>query len=325
LKTGDAPLRVSVIVRTYNEAAHLGRLVHGLNSQTVRPAEIVVVDSGSTDGTADLAGALDCRVVHINKEEFSFGRALNRGCQAAGGDILLIMSAHVYPVYDSYVEHMLDALQRPGVAIAYGRQIGDHRTKFSESRVMLRWFPSENIWDQGHPFSNNASAAIWASTWADHPYDESLTGLEDLAFAKRVIAAGKKVAYVADAPIVHVHEETWQTIRNRYRREAIAYTKIEPESGMSFATAIYLAAKNIAADYVGAARSRQLGPNLTSIPRFRFAQFIGAWEGFRIGDKASRSLIERFYYPPDTEEKTGRPEPGSLVDYEAFELEETTK
>ena len=72
--------------------------------------------------------------MNIAKSEFSFGRALNRGCAAASGDILLFASAHVYPVYDPYVEHLVSAFDRGGVAIAYGRQVGDERTKFSESR-----------------------------------------------------------------------------------------------------------------------------------------------------------------------------------------------
>ncbi len=148
------PRRVSAIIRAYNESKHIGRLLKGLHQQTVRPDEIILVDSGSTDDTVAIAVAAGCRIVHIAKEEFSFGRALNRGCAAANGDILLFASAHVYPVYNTHVEHIVKAFNRDGVAIAYGRQVGDERTKFSESRVMLKWFPNQNIWDQGHPFSN---------------------------------------------------------------------------------------------------------------------------------------------------------------------------
>lgn len=313
---------VSVVVRAFNEGQHLGRLLHGLQSQTVQPDEIILVDSGSTDDTVEIAERGGCRVVHIAKEEFSFGRALNRGCEQANGDILLIVSAHVYPVYDTYVEHMISAFHRDGVGVAYGRQVGDHRTKFSESRIMLRWFPTDNIWDQGHPFSNNANAAVKKDVWMPLRYDESLTGLEDLAFAKEVISAGYKVSYVADAPVVHVHEETWQTIRNRYRREAIAYSKIDQDSRMSALSAIYLATKNILADYGSAIRSHQLAPNVTSIPRFRVAQFLGAWEGFRIGDSASRGLIQRFYYPPEATRLAESPLPGTPVSYQKFEAEE---
>jgi len=306
---------VSAVIRANNEAKHIGRLLTGFAQQTVKLDEIILVDSGSTDDTVKIAEAAGCRIVHIAKSEFSFGRALNRGCQAANGDILLFASAHVYPVYDTYVEHIVSAFDRDNVAIAYGRQVGDERTKFSESRVMVKWFPDENIWDQQHPFSNNANAAVLKSVWKASPYDESLTGLEDLDFAQKALANGYKIAYVADAPVVHVHEETWNIIRNRYRREAMAYAKIVDGSKMSPLRALGLALSNIASDYLEAAKVRQLRDNLLNIPQFRSAQFLGAWEGFKTPDHASARLLERFYYPASPRGGPTPPEPGLKIKY----------
>lgn len=313
--SGDTAPTVSAVIRAYNEGRNIGRLLEGFAQQTVRPDEVVVVDSGSTDDTVAIARNAGCRVVHIAKEEFSFGRALNRGCSAATGDILLFASAHVYPVYNTYVEHMVDAFRRDRVAIAYGRQVGDERTKFSESRILLQWFPNRNVWDQDHPFSNNANAAVLRSVWQQSPYDETLTGLEDLDFAKKTLARGYKIAYVADAPVVHVHDENWRIIRNRYRREAMAYARIVEGSKMSLRTAAGLALSNIAGDYRDAARVGRLRGNLISIPLFRSAQFIGAFEGFRSPDQASARLLERFYYPSAPYERTEPPVPGRRVSY----------
>ena len=309
------PRRVSAVIRAFNEGKHIGRLLKGLEQQTVKPDEIILVDSGSTDDTVAIAEAAGCTIVNIAKSEFSFGRALNRGCAAASGDILLFASAHVYPVYDTYVEHLVSAFDRNGVAIAYGRQVGDERTKFSESRVMLKWFPTENIWDQGHPFSNNANAAVLKSVWQASPYDETLTGLEDLAFAQKAIANGHKIAYIADAPVVHVHEETWNVTRNRYRREAIAYARIVEDSKMSLPRAVGLALSNIAGDYVDAVKAKRLRGNMLGIPLFRFAQFIGAWEGFRQPANLSARLLERFYYPADSQSYELPPAPGRKIVY----------
>jgi rhamnosyltransferase len=308
-------LRVSAVIRAYNEAHHIGRLIEGLYRQTVVPDEIIVVDSGSTDETVAIARSAGCSIVHIAKSEFSFGRALNRGCAAATGEILLFASAHVYPVYDTYLEHILHAFNRDGVAIAYGRQIGDERTKFSESRVMLTWFPRENIWDQGHPFSNNANAAVLRSAWQEMPYDETLTGLEDLDFAKKALSRGHKISYVADAPVVHVHEESWSITRNRYRREAMAYARIVEGSKMSVQDAIGLAVSNIAGDYKDALKARRIRGNVLGIPLFRTAQFIGAWEGFRAPNDVSSQLLQRFYYPSEAPSAHTAPEPGRRIQY----------
>lgn len=311
----DPPRRVSAVIRAYNEGMHIGRLLKGLEQQTVRLDEVILVDSGSTDDTVAIAQAAGCKIVPISKNEFSFGRALNKGCAVASGEILLFVSAHVYPVYDTYVQHIVSAFDRDRVAIAYGRQVGDERTKFSEARVMLKWFPAKNNWDQGHPFSNNASAAVLRSVWEESPYDESLTGLEDLHFAQNAIDRGHKIAYVADAPVVHVHEESWRVTRNRYRREAIAYARIVEGSKMSLARAAGLALSNIAGDYMDAARANRLSGNVVSIPLFRSAQFIGAWEGFRRPDNLSARLLERFYYPAEAQSNELPPAPGRKIIY----------
>ncbi len=287
-----------MVIRCLNEEQHIGRLLAGLERQSRRPDEIVVVDSGSTDATLDIAARYDTNIVHIKPQDFSFGRALNVGCAAASGDVLVFVSAHVYPLYDSY----LDALTRPfvnrNVALAYGRQVGDHRTKYSEARVLLQWFPEKSIPRQQHPFCNNANAAVRRSVWQELPYDEALTGLEDLDWARRAQEKGFDVSYVAEAPVAHVHEESWKTVVNRYRREAIAYKRIiGDEANVSGLESVRLAVTNTVGDYVQAAREGVMMNNLVEIPRFRVAQFFGAWQGFRQGDVISEGLKRRFYYP----------------------------
>jgi glycosyltransferase involved in cell wall biosynthesis len=310
---------LTVVIRAYNEANHLGRLLHGLGRQTVRADEIVLVDSGSNDGTVAIAERGGCRIVHIAKEDFTFGRSLNYGCEAAKGELLLMVSAHVYPVYDTYIEQLVNAFDASDTAIAYGRQVGDHRTAYAESRIMTKWFPEISIRNQGHPFSNNANCAVRKSVWQELRYDERLTGLEDLDFAKRAIDQGMRIDYVAEAPVVHVHEEDWQTIRNRYRREAIAYKKIMQEAEFSGPEAMLLAAANIGSDYYHAFREGKLATNLTGIPKFRIAQFLGAVEGFRTAN-VSQSLLRRFYYPTDTTRHPRGELAGSPIDYESHEL-----
>lgn len=305
----------SVIIRALNEERHIARLLVGLQRQTTTADEIILVDSGSSDATVQIAERFGARVVHIPKEQFTFGRSLNWGCAAATGDVLIMLSAHVYPVYDTYVEHMLRPFEVPETAVAYGRQVGDERTKYSESRVLLKWFPEESMWDQGHPFSNNANAAVRRTVWEELRYDEDLTGLEDLDFAQRALGKQWAISYVAEAPVVHVHEESWDRIRNRYRREALAYAKITGEQGMPAYDAARLAVANIAADYWHALRDRQLGRSLLSIPAFRVAQFYGAWEGFRSEPTLTEELRRRFYYPTDLSRPASPAEPGRRIDY----------
>lgn len=292
-------LRVSIIVRALNEAAHLPALYAGLEGQTRRPDEVVLVDSGSSDESVAISEAAGARVIHIPSAEFSFGRALNWGCKAATGEILVFVSAHVYPVDDRWLERLVQPFESHNdVALVYGRQTGDEdRTAFSEMEIMRRWFPDQVDDNQDHPFCNNANCAVRAAVWQEMPYDEQLTGLEDMEWARRALEKGHRLWYESSAGIVHIHEEEIAQTITRYRREAIAHKRIFGHQKMSTLEALGLFLANSARDYLAAIPRRKLLRNVVSIPRFRGAQFYGSWQGFRQDGDPTATLKRRFYYP----------------------------
>lgn len=289
----------SIVIRCYNEADHIVKLLHGLSEQELDDFEIVLVDSGSTDGTLEIAEEFGVdKITHIAPENFSFGRALNRGCSASEGDFCVIASAHVYPKRTDWLDCLLEMFDENGdVALVYGKQRGNEVTTFSENQIFKQWFPDHDIERQDHPFCNNANAAIRREIWEDYPYNERLTGLEDVDWAKRVQEAGYEVAYSADAEIIHVHDETAKQIFNRYRREAYAHKQIMPDLRFSFFDFLRLSTKNILADYRAAIASRDFASHLFEIPKFRFLQFLGTYRGFAREGPISRKLYQRFYYP----------------------------
>lgn len=294
-----AQLTCSIVIRALNEADHLPLLFTGLLRQSRQPDEVVFVDSGSTDDSVAIAKAHGAKIVHIDPADFSFGRALNLGCDNAKGDILVFVSAHVYPSDEFWLERLLQPFEiHDDVVLVYGHQTGDERNHFSELQLMRRWFPDQSDHDQKTPFCNNANCAVRATTWAKAPYDEDLTGLEDMDWAKRALARGERLWYEASASIVHVHEETFDRTTNRYRREAIAHRAIFNDQRLGAIEALGLFVANVLRDYLAAVPRRKLWGNVASIPRFRFAQFYGTWQGFRDESSSSAgSLKRRFYYP----------------------------
>ncbi len=305
--------KCSIVIRCYNEEQHIGRLLSGIMQQNLDDYEIIIVDSGSTDATVAIASRYPIKLVSIKPEEFSFGRALNLGCQEADGDIIVIVSAHVYPVHRDWLEQLLEPFQDEKIAITYGKQRGNEVTKYSEHQVFAKWFPDESHKFQDHPFCNNANAAVRRSIWQEIPYDESLTGLEDLDWAKKVLQLGYKLAYVASAEIVHVHEEPPQKIYNRYRREAIALKNIFPQEHFNLIDFLRLFIGNLFSDYYHAWHDGLLWDKFGEIFTFRLMQFGGTYKGFREQKKLSSELKQRFYYPkgfvrseitnPDKEQK----------------------
>lgn len=306
----------TVVIRCLNEEAHIGRLLTGLARQQTPPDQIVVVDSGSTDATLDIARRFPVEVLHIAPEEFSFGRALNRGLEAARGEVALLVSAHVYPVRTTWLDALVAPFARPEVALTYGRQVGNEVTRYSEHRILDRWFPRDSDPDQRHPFCNNANAAVRVDVWKRQPYDEDLTGLEDMAWAKAALAEGHRLAYVAEAEIVHAHDESWASVVNRYRREAIAHKRIYDEARMSAPEAASLFLASVGSDVTHAVRDGSLA-RVGDIVSFRAAQFLGTFQGFQQSGPVHAALKKRFYYPGVARQGSPGEPAGDVIDYSA--------
>ena len=144
---------------------------------------------------------------------------------------------------------------------------------------MRRWFPLDSDGDQQYPFCNNANCAVRRTVWERLQYDESLSGLEGYRLGmSRLFEEGHRLSYVAEAAVVHVHQESFSTIINRYRREAMAYRRILHDERFPMVEAI----SRVSPTYLGnmsAMKRRVLLQNLLGIPRFRSAQFWGAYPG----------------------------------------------
>ncbi|WP_051292861.1 glycosyltransferase [Citrifermentans bremense] len=308
----------SVVIRCYNEERHIGKLLAGLVAQSVRNTEIIVVDSGSTDATLSIAGRFPVKIVRMQPEEFSFGHSLNLGCSHASYEFIVIASAHVYPLYTDWLERLLAPFADPEVALVYGKQRGAADAWYSEQQIYKKWFPEESLADQGHPFCNNANAAIRRSLWEEHHYNRDLTGLEDLEWAKRFFEAGKKIAYCAEAEIVHVHEEKAAQIYNRYRREAIAFKRIYPDRSFSPSDFLLLFVGNALSDCCHAWHEGSFFRKIAGVILFRWMQFFGTYRGYRQRGFVPPELASRFYYPNRLSKSKGplRNEKQRLISYD---------
>jgi len=292
-----AHLPCSIIIRAYNEETHIQRLLDGVMQQSVPAPEIILVDSGSTDRTVEIASNYPVRVVHIQPQDFTFGYSLNQGIKESHSEFIVLASAHVYPVYPDWLESLLAPFTDPQVALSYGKQRGSSLNKFSEQQIFHHWYPDNSQPHQPHPFCNNANAAIRRSLWEQYRYDENLPGLEDLEWAKRVTDHGFVVSYVAEAEVVHTHEETPRVVYNRYRREAMAFKRLFPQEHYRLWDLFHNLSTNIASDISHARRQRKLFSCLSEIFWFRWMQFWGTYKGYRQSGPLTWQLRQTFYYP----------------------------
>lgn len=287
----------SIVIRAYNEEKHLGRLLAGIQQQTLQQVEVILVDSGSTDGTLAIAAQYPTRIVHIRPEDFTFGYSLNQGIAQAQAEFIVIASAHVYPVYPDWLERLLEPFGDPQVGLVYGKQRGNAQTRFSEQQIFSRWYPDRSQPRQPYPFCNNANAAIRRSLWQAQRYNETLPGLEDLEWAHRIMSLGHAIAYIAEAEVIHIHEETPRGVYNRYRREAMAFKRIFPQERFGLWDLLRLFISNAASDLWHASQQGVLSQHFNSILWFRWMQFWGTYRGYRQSGPLTWQLRQTFYYP----------------------------
>ena len=295
--SASSPL-CSIVIRAFNEGKHIGKLLTGIEKQSIKDREILIVDSGSTDATLEIAREFDARIVHIDSTEFTFGRSLNMGIEKARGQYIVIISAHCYPVYPDWLEQLIKPFEDQRVAVSYGKQRGADSNHFSEHQFFRTYFPEISQPNQGQPYTHNANAAIRRCLWEEHPYNEEITGLEDLAWSSWAKAGGYSIAYVAEAEIVHIHQETFSQVHNRYRREAIAMKQILPESQFSIRNMISMFIRKSLSDLAQARREKVFWREIIGILRFRLVQYLGTWQGYRYSGTIDQKLHRQFYYPP---------------------------
>jgi glycosyltransferase involved in cell wall biosynthesis len=289
----------SLVIRTYNEAKYIDSVLTQVAVQVVpggRPIEVIVVDSGSTDGTLEIAERHGAVIKPIRKEEFTFGRSLNNGCEAATGEFLVLVSGHCIPDNEEWLGELLKPFQDPAVAITYGRQIGDAASKYSEARVFEKYYPDGPA-SQGPAFCNNANSAVRKSIWRRFRFDESLTGLEDIDLGRKVVAAGFRIAYCPKSVIIHIHHEAWPQVRRRYEREAIALRHIHPELHLSLWEAAVCFTSAVRLDFQALLRDKRSISLVGEILHYRFNQFVGSWLGNRPHRELSAREKARYFFP----------------------------
>lgn len=291
-------LQASIVIRTLNEARYLGDLLNGIRKQKAEGInyEIVLVDSGSTDATLAIAECHGCRILHITREEFSFGRALNIGCAAAQGDILVITSGHCVPTDEYWLARLCQPLLDGDAEYVYGRQYSGPEGHYSESRIFAKYFPQHSKIPQKEFFCNNANSALLKTVWQTYQFDEDLTGLEDMDFAQRMQRDGGRVAYIADAGVFHHHTETWSQVRRRFEREALALQKIMPQVHVNVFDTVRYIVSSIWRDW-RTAKKTGTKPDHKSIVCYRTNQFIGVLKGNHQHRKLSHAEKEKYFYP----------------------------
>jgi rhamnosyltransferase len=207
---------ISVVIPVKDGGEDLVRCLESIGRQEIGEAvEIVLVDSGSSDGSPGRARRLGARVHEIPPGEFNHGRTRNLGATLAEGETLVFTSQDAYAEDDDWLATLVAPLRSdPGIAAVYGRHVAlrtaapAERYFFDfmygpEPRIQRIRDASEVTIESIH-FSN-VNSAIRRATWRAFPFADDLIMSEDHEWSRRVLLAGHAIAYEPRAVIMHSH------------------------------------------------------------------------------------------------------------------------
>lgn len=240
-----APLtapKASVVIPTLNAGPVFERVMQAVvNQRAPWPYEILVVDSGSTDGTLDIVAKYpEVRLHEIDKKDFNHGATRNLGAELTKGEFIAFLTHDAMPYNDRWLYNMVTSIERhPNAAGAFGkhlpwpeasaftkRDLNTHFDMFSNLPLAVgkktdkkRWKRRDLQWMQALHFYSDNNSCMRRDVFEEIPY-RPITFGEDQLWAFDVISAGYEKVYAPQAVVFHSHDFDEQETYERNRVES---------------------------------------------------------------------------------------------------------
>lgn len=217
--------KASVVVLTLNAGAGFGALLDRfLARDGAFDREVLVVDSGSTDGTVELALRRGATVHRLSPGEFEHGATRNLAVSLTAGEYVAFIVQDALPLDEGWLPAMVENFERDErVAGVYGRQLPypgsgplaralvndwptaatDRREQFLEDPSGYAALPPSGR--RSLALFDNVSSCVRRSVWEEFPFDKTPFG-EDVRWGKKVVEAGYKLVYEPRSAVYHSHE-----------------------------------------------------------------------------------------------------------------------
>ncbi len=216
---------ISVVVPVRNEAAKIAQCIEGILNQTVAVRDIIVLDSGSTDGTLQvLARYPEVRVIAVEPDEFNHGNTRNAGVIAAeGAEYVLLTVGDARAADNRWIEELLRGFTDDRVAGVCGRQVVPHEATTNP----VEWFrpispPAVTRYEFASPAEfeslpprRQREICGWDDVTAMYRRDvllalpfQPVSYAEDIVWAHSALKAGYAIVYVDTARVYHHHGES---------------------------------------------------------------------------------------------------------------------
>ena len=247
-RVSDAPLAATVVVPTLDPGPELGELLDRIGGQRAPgPFEVLVIDSGSRDGTLAVLAERGIRHLVIAKEDFNHGLTRNLGVREAHGEIVAFLSQDALP-RPGWLAGLLAAFEDPAVAGAYSRQVPRPDASPFAIDQLSHWpasspEPRHQVMPPRGAFAamsleeklvtvcfDNVSSAVRRSVASALPFRDLAFG-EDRDWAYRALVAGHAIEYRPESVVVHSHDRSFlHGLRRTFADHRLIRELLQPAS-----------------------------------------------------------------------------------------------
>jgi rhamnosyltransferase len=248
--------------------------------------EVLVIDSGSTDGTPDYADGMGLRVHRIPRAQFGHGRTRGLGLEMTSGEIIAFLTQDVLPVTPDWPLRFAAAFEDPAVAGVYGRQVPRGANTMEMFFVALN-YPGEPLRFDPQPGSHHprpgrvlfsdAFSAVRRRALERAPFPTQAPFSEDQVWAYSALEAGFSIVYDPGAEALHAHNYTLKGLFGRSYRVGRALSGIGLAGGASFSESVRFLASEVGY-FIRQGHTHRL-------PQLLPYEFI-RWAGFQIGKRS---------------------------------------
>ncbi|MDD5457831.1 MAG: glycosyltransferase family 2 protein [Phycisphaerae bacterium] len=218
---------IAVLIPTLNAGESFQHLLCCLQQQTLKPAQVIIIDSVSTDKTTEIAEKQNCKVIKINRSDFDHGTTRNLAAAKATGEFIIFLTQDAIPADENMIEELIRPMQAdPNIAVCYGRQL--HRPDAKPLEHFAREFnyPEKSLLKTKNDtetlgiktfFCSNSCAAYRRSIFEKlGGFKNNVITNEDMLFAAKAILNGYSVYYSAAAKVYHSHPHSLPQTFKRY-------------------------------------------------------------------------------------------------------------
>lgn len=212
-------MTLDLIIPIYKPDKLLRKSLLRIQKQSVRPGRIILVNTEERSLDMHLIEDIkDVELYHISKSEFDHGGTRNMAAAKSDADIIMFMTQDAVPANKDMIKNLLAQFEDPEVAAAYGRQMADPKKNLIEAYTRRFNYPEESskksIKDLNRLGIKTFFCSNVCAAYRKTDYD-AMGGFvlrtifnEDSIMASKMIAAGKSIAYAADAKVWHWHNYT---------------------------------------------------------------------------------------------------------------------